>query len=123
MTRGRDSNHAYVVVEDNQTALDVATQAVTRDWIDQPAVARRDQLDHHRHRARLTVDATEPEALDPTDPSDSSNQTTGSDWADQTATMNSPHSNSTSAVSSPNAEHERESPSAPSTELRVATAS
>jgi conjugative relaxase-like TrwC/TraI family protein len=50
MTRGRDGNHAYVVVEDNQTALDVLTQAITRDWIDQPAVARRAQLDPHRSR-------------------------------------------------------------------------
>jgi len=45
MTRGRDSNHAFVVTEDNQTALDVLTRAVTRDWIDQPALARRRQLD------------------------------------------------------------------------------
>lgn len=50
MTRGRDSNHAYVVVEDNQTALDVLSQAITRDWIDQPAVTRREQLDPHRSR-------------------------------------------------------------------------
>ena len=47
MTRGRDSNHAYVVVEDNQTAHDVLTQALTRDWIDQPAVVRKAQLDPH----------------------------------------------------------------------------
>lgn len=47
MTRGRGSNHAYVVVEDNQTALDVLTQAMTRDWIDLPALARRAQLDPH----------------------------------------------------------------------------
>ncbi|MCL1693291.1 MAG: relaxase domain-containing protein [Actinomycetia bacterium] len=45
MTRGRDANHAYVAVEDNETALDVLAQAVGRDWIDQPAVARRAQLD------------------------------------------------------------------------------
>ena len=44
MTRGRDSNHAYIVVEDNETALDVLTRAVTRDWIDQPAIVRRSQL-------------------------------------------------------------------------------
>ncbi len=50
MTRGRDSNHAYVVVEDNQTALDVLTQVITRDWIDQPAVTRREELDPHRSR-------------------------------------------------------------------------
>ncbi len=50
MTRGRDSNHAFVVVDDNQTAVDVLTQTVTRDWIDQPAVTRRAQLDPHRSR-------------------------------------------------------------------------
>ncbi len=48
MTRGRDSNHAFVVTEDNQTALDVLTRAVTRDWIDQPALARAAQLDPQR---------------------------------------------------------------------------
>jgi conjugative relaxase-like TrwC/TraI family protein len=45
MTRGREANHAYVVTVDNQTSLDVLAQAVTRDWVDQPAIARRDQLD------------------------------------------------------------------------------
>jgi len=48
MTRGRDANHAYVVVEENQTARDVLTQAVARDWIDLPAVERRAQLEQ-RH--------------------------------------------------------------------------
>jgi len=48
MTRGRDANHAYVITEDTQTALEVLSQATTRDWIDQPAVARREQLDPHR---------------------------------------------------------------------------
>lgn len=52
MTRGRDSNHAYVAVEDNQTALDVLTQALTRDWIDQPAIVRKAQLDPRRSRQR-----------------------------------------------------------------------
>jgi conjugative relaxase-like TrwC/TraI family protein len=55
MTRGREANHAYVVVEDNQTALDVLTHAITREWIDQPAVARRLQLDPH-HSRQLTPD-------------------------------------------------------------------
>jgi conjugative relaxase-like TrwC/TraI family protein len=41
MTRGRTANHAYVVVEGHATATDVLTQALSRDWIDQPAVARR----------------------------------------------------------------------------------
>lgn len=44
MTRGREENHSYVVVEENQTALDVLTQAIGRDWIDQPAVTRRLEL-------------------------------------------------------------------------------
>jgi hypothetical protein len=51
MTRGRDSNHAYIAVEDNQTALDVLTRAVTRDWINQPAVTRQNQLNSHRELA------------------------------------------------------------------------
>jgi hypothetical protein len=48
MTRGREANHAYVVTEDNQTSLDVLTQALARDWIDQPAVARRLDLNPDR---------------------------------------------------------------------------
>ncbi|HUP15111.1 MAG TPA: MobF family relaxase [Acidimicrobiia bacterium] len=48
MTRGRDANHAYVITEDTQTALDVVSQAISRDWIDQPAVARKAQLDPTR---------------------------------------------------------------------------
>ena len=44
LTRGRHTNHAYVAVDDNQTAADVLTQALGRDWIDHPAIARRAQL-------------------------------------------------------------------------------
>jgi hypothetical protein len=47
MTRGREANHDYVVTEDNQTALDILGEAISRDWIDQPAIARREQLDRH----------------------------------------------------------------------------
>jgi ATP-dependent exoDNAse (exonuclease V) alpha subunit len=39
MTRGREANHAYVVTEDNQTARGVLNQAISRAWIDQPALA------------------------------------------------------------------------------------
>jgi conjugative relaxase-like TrwC/TraI family protein len=45
MTRGRHANHAYVLTEENQTALDVLSHAITRDWIDQPVRARRAQPD------------------------------------------------------------------------------
>jgi ATP-dependent exoDNAse (exonuclease V) alpha subunit len=44
MSRGRDANHAYVVVEENQKARDILTHAIARDWIDLPAVERRAQL-------------------------------------------------------------------------------
>lgn len=50
MTRGREANHAYVVTETNQTALDVLGQGISGDWIDQPAIARRNELDRHRVR-------------------------------------------------------------------------
>jgi hypothetical protein len=44
MTRGRLSNHAYVVVDGTRTAVDVLTQRMARDWIDYPALARIQQL-------------------------------------------------------------------------------
>lgn len=44
MTRGRHANHAYVAVEDNQDGTDLLAQAVSREWADMPAVARRAQL-------------------------------------------------------------------------------
>jgi ATP-dependent exoDNAse (exonuclease V) alpha subunit len=45
MTRGRNANHAYVVVDENCTAVDVLAQAIGRDWIDQPATIRRIELE------------------------------------------------------------------------------
>jgi ATP-dependent exoDNAse (exonuclease V) alpha subunit len=45
MTRGRNANHAYVVTDDNHTAVEVLTQAIGRDWIDQPATTRRIELE------------------------------------------------------------------------------
>ena len=67
MTRGRDSNHSYVVVEDNQTALDVLAQAIVRDWIDQPAIARRAQLDPHRARQLSSVGPGDEDEFDKVD--------------------------------------------------------
>ncbi len=55
LTRGREANHAYVVTDDNQTSLDVLTRALAREWIDQPAVARRLGLDPDRS-SHLTPD-------------------------------------------------------------------
>jgi len=64
MTRGRDSNHAYVVVDENQTAHDVLTQAITRDWIDQPAVVRKAQLNPHHTRQREPAGLNEEDQFD-----------------------------------------------------------
>jgi ATP-dependent exoDNAse (exonuclease V) alpha subunit len=52
LTRGRHANHAYVVTETNQTAIITLAQALARDWIDQPALARRDQLNPHQETHR-----------------------------------------------------------------------
>ena len=44
MTRGRRRNEAFVVLQGEQTARDVLAEALSRSWIDQPAVARRAEL-------------------------------------------------------------------------------
>jgi hypothetical protein len=66
MTRGREANHAYVVTQDNQTPADVLTQALGRDSIDEPAHARRLQLDPY-HSKQVTPDQSrqaEPDSPD-----------------------------------------------------------
>ena len=57
LTRGRHANHAYTVTQENQTARDVLTQALARDWIDQPALTRRNHLEP---RGRTPVELPEP---------------------------------------------------------------
>jgi hypothetical protein len=52
MTRGRRANEAFVVLEGEQTALDVLAQALARDWIDEPAVARRAELQRNTSQSR-----------------------------------------------------------------------
>jgi len=64
MTRGREANHAYVVTEDNQTSLDVLTQTLARDWIDQPAVARRLDLNPVRQQQLEPLLPGEAEEID-----------------------------------------------------------
>lgn len=44
MTRGRDANHAFVIIVDNQTGADMLAHAVSREWADMPAIARQAQL-------------------------------------------------------------------------------
>ena len=51
MTRGRHHNDAYIVTTGEDNALDVLADAITRSWIDRPAVARQAELaGHNRHR-------------------------------------------------------------------------
>jgi hypothetical protein len=44
MSRGRLSNEAYVVTKGEQAVIDVLTEAMSRHWIDDPAVVRRAEL-------------------------------------------------------------------------------
>lgn len=51
MTRGRNHNDAYIATIGEDTALDIFADAMTRSWIDQPALARQAELaGHNRHR-------------------------------------------------------------------------
>ncbi len=51
MTRGRHHNDAYIATTGEDTALDIFTDAITRNWIDQPALARQAELaGQNRHR-------------------------------------------------------------------------
>jgi len=50
MTRGRHANHTYIAVDENQNAADVLAYAVTREWADQPAVARKARLERDPKR-------------------------------------------------------------------------
>jgi hypothetical protein len=44
MTRGRDANIAFVACADDRDPVDVFAEAITRDWIDQPAHVRHQEL-------------------------------------------------------------------------------
>jgi conjugative relaxase-like TrwC/TraI family protein len=54
MTRGTETNEAFLVTTGEQTALDVFVQSLATDWIDQPAIARQAELnDTKSHRPGL----------------------------------------------------------------------
>ncbi|MCX6522736.1 MAG: hypothetical protein NTZ21_18930 [Actinobacteria bacterium] len=44
MTRGRESNHAYLTVEGEDTTADVFSRYIANDWIDLPAHQRAQEL-------------------------------------------------------------------------------
>lgn len=48
MTRGTESNHAYLAVTGEQTARDAFAQCLTTDWIDRPAHERQAELNGQR---------------------------------------------------------------------------
>jgi len=51
MTRGRHHNDAYIVTNDQDTALDIFAASIANNWIDRPAVARQAELvGINRHR-------------------------------------------------------------------------
>jgi conjugative relaxase-like TrwC/TraI family protein len=64
MTRGRLSNDAYVVLDTNQTARDVLGHALSCSWIDQPALARRDQVQPARAKEIRVDQPTMPALLE-----------------------------------------------------------
>jgi hypothetical protein len=56
----------YVVADENQTAADVLTQAIGRDWIDRPAVTRRTEVgigDQPRARLRSQLGGRHSDSL------------------------------------------------------------
>ncbi len=52
MTRGRSTNEAYVVCGGTETPIGVLVQALSREWIDWPAVTRLAELDQSDARYR-----------------------------------------------------------------------
>ena len=44
MTRGREANEVFVAVRGEETPADVVSEALSRTWIDRPAIAVRDEL-------------------------------------------------------------------------------
>lgn len=52
LTRGRTTNEAFVVLNDERTAAEVVAEAVARTWIDQPATALRLDQPSAPERAR-----------------------------------------------------------------------
>jgi conjugative relaxase-like TrwC/TraI family protein len=62
MTRGRESNEAFVVITGEETPADVIAECLSRTWIDRPAVAVRAEL---QPRAPLGSGAGEGRGLEP----------------------------------------------------------
>lgn len=59
MTRGRDANHAYIAIGDHQSSTDMFAHAVSREWADLPAIARRAELTKHYQASYLPANRTQ----------------------------------------------------------------
>ncbi len=55
MTRGTETNEAFIVTTGEERAADVFAQSIATDWIDLPA---------HTRRAELQVEWNRPDPLD-----------------------------------------------------------
>lgn len=55
MTRGRESNDAFVAIRGEETPADVVAEALSRHWIDRPAVAVRAQLQEQIPAESLSI--------------------------------------------------------------------
>jgi hypothetical protein len=54
MTRGRETNEAFITITGEQTAVDVFAECLALDWIDRPAHTRRTELSNEfAHRPGL----------------------------------------------------------------------
>jgi conjugative relaxase-like TrwC/TraI family protein len=62
MTRGRESNEAFVVLRGEETPVDILAECLSRTWIDRPAVAVRAEL---QPRVSPPDEASESPALEP----------------------------------------------------------
>ncbi|HUR24365.1 MAG TPA: AAA family ATPase [Acidimicrobiales bacterium] len=70
MTRGRHSNEAFVVTDGQRSAIEVLGDALAREWIDEPAIVRRNQLSAARRpeparRPAVAVSTLEEQAPPP----------------------------------------------------------
>lgn len=59
MTRGTAINEAFIATQGEQTALDVFTQCLTADWIDEPATSRQAELNAEKPHRPGAVDDDE----------------------------------------------------------------
>ncbi len=63
MTRGHHHNDAYIVTNNEDTAIDIFSASIANNWIDRPAVARQAELAGTNHHRPGTLPAHELQTL------------------------------------------------------------